>query len=354
LPGDYDKTLSQYTKENYARLSSTSSWLYGVIGLLSGILILSAAILVAVLLFVSKKDMSSFPILPSFFSKEFENKLKRPVAVYGERVPNEVLTVVIDSDEELNSSSDEDNDNDDDEESDSESSSTELSQRGFKAPKIPKLSLPTRKGNQYYNAPNTDSDEDDFKDDKEIDDLLNDDDDDESVLPSKFSSDDYINEAVSNEKDVFTQIPSDPDVSYFHPTARLLTKIGRKISVSQSALTHRLGNMIGLKVETYDTEEDPKDSSSEPLSTSAHLPANEPVQNNFKLSLPQAVPDEILQTRTRNSLFARLSLTLAPLLSSRDDKPEENQQDSNSNLRRAKERSKLKNENFDDNEESEL
>jgi len=166
---------------------------------------------------------------------------------------------------------------------------------------IPKLSLPTRKGAQYYKAPDIDSDEDGFGDrDNQIDDLLNDDD--ESELPSKFSSDDYIDEAVSNEKDFLTQIPSDPNVSYFQPTARLLSKIGRKISVSKSALTHRLGNMIGLKVEKIDEK---PNSSENPLTS---------------LSLPEGDLEENLQTRIRNNpLFAkRVSLAFAPIASNND------------------------------------
>jgi len=293
------------------------SWLYGVIGSFSGLLLLSAAILIAVMLFAARKDLlsdSQSQSRDADFTEVFQRKVKRPTSVRGEKVPDEVLTVVIDSDDDLYSSSEDDQSDDDDDSR--ESSSREPSHRLARGPLIPKLSLPKRKSASVY-KPTHDSDDEDFADiDSQLEALMNGDDDedeDESELPSKFSNDDYIDEAVSNEKDPLSQIPADTNVSYFQPTARLLSKIGKKLSVSQSALTNRLGNIIGLKA----------DNISEPASNPSSQPSTTPTVNFspevtsksiLKLSLPPLVPEETIQTRTRNnSLFARLSLSFAPV-----------------------------------------
>lgn len=307
-----------------------------MIGSISGLLLISAAILVAVILFAARKDLTSDSSKPSDFTSVFKNRPKRPVSVRGERVPDEVFTVVIDSDEELNSSSEEESDDEDD-----VPSSRENTQRSLRNPMIPKLSLPKRKLTPYAKA-STDSDDDEFND-REIDDLLNGDED-ESELPSKFSSDDYIDEAVSNEKDPLSQIHTDPNVSYFQPTARLLSKIGKKISTSQSALTHRLGNIMGLALDEIPKNDGPES----PMTPESQQ------QKNFKLSLPdhsENDSEENLQTRTRNnSIFARLSLSFAPqgsapdsarLKNEKDGSLEEIQLDSASPLRRQKKHSKL-------------
>jgi hypothetical protein len=246
LPNNADHKLGSYTRSSYSTGTSYIP-LITIMAVISLMILVVAASLVGAAYFYSRKDKVSSSEQEALSSKSTQNpankmvnllkgRLNRPTTVDAERLPDDVLTVVIDSSDEDSSSSDEE------EEFDGESSreSSYRAPSNVNSPAVPKLSIPQRKGTPYKQSRFALSEDDDDDDFNPEDDILGDDDE-VSELPSTFSTDDYIDEAVANEKD---PINVNPDGSSFiEPTQKFLSKIGRRFSVSQSALSSRFNNL---------------------------------------------------------------------------------------------------------------
>jgi len=223
---------------------------------------------------------------------------------------------VIDSDEDQTTSSDEDED-------EFSSNSRESSYRASsKVSAVPKLSLPPRKGTPYKQSRFALSDDDDYEFDQD-EDLIGSGDEDIDELPSTFETDDYIDEAVANEKDPINVNPEPNPHSFIEPTQKFLNKIGRRFSVSQSVLTSRISNLM----QRYSDEapESPTDTDQNQIgeeTLDSKSIASPVTVAPLKLSLAQ--PSNLERTtdhsppqiRTRQGLLSRISQAFAPALGS--------------------------------------